>query len=324
MAPAVYAQDANYVSARIAAFSEGKAPESLDDLKTLQSRLQLLSKKLTPSTVNVRVGPAQGSGVIISEDGYILTAGHVCIKPGLDVVVTLSTGREVKAKSLGMNTKLDSGLMKITDPGKYPAVAWGDSSKLHSGQWVVCLGHPGGLEPGRPAVMRLGRVLSSDKSVVSTDCTLVGGDSGGPLFDLEGRVIGINSRIGGPLSVNLHVPTNEYRQTWDRLAASEEWGDDAERRPYIGVMGNPEAAEAILTEVYPGTPAADAGLQAGDVIVRFNGQPVADFASLAALVHKCEPGTEVKVEVRRKTSSTTNLGNQRELTLKLLVGGKSP
>ena len=178
--PMALGQDADLVSTRVEALSDGKVPQSIDDLRALQARLKDLSQKLIPATVNVRVGPAQGSGVIISEDGYVLTAGHVCIEPDRDVVFTLSDGRQVRGKSLGMNTQLDSGLMKITTPGKYSAVQWGDSSELRSGQWVIALGHPGGLEADRPAVMRLGRVLSADDEVISTDCTLVGGDSGGP------------------------------------------------------------------------------------------------------------------------------------------------
>jgi len=327
LAPALFtggaavAQEAGLVSARVEALSTGEAPQSIDDLKALEARLKDLSTKLIASTVNVRVGPAQGSGVIISEDGYVLTAGHVCIEPDRNVTFTLSDGRRVQGKSLGMNTKLDSGLMKITTEGEYPAIEWGDSSKLKPGQWVVALGHPGGLERGRSPVLRLGRVLSTDDSVISTDCTLVGGDSGGPLCDLDGNVIGINSRIGGPLTVNLHVPTNQYRQSWDRLAAGELWGDDGRGRPYIGVKGDTDSLEAKIAQVYDGTPAEDAGVKPGDVIIRFDGEKVTDFASLAALVPRRHPGQEVNMVVRRPNAES---GKAAEIELKIVIGGRAP
>src|SRR5690606_1520398 len=122
------------------------------------------------------------------------------------------------------DASIDSGLMEITDQGDFPAVEMGDSSKLKRGQWVLALGHPGGFESGRRPVLRLGRILDVEDDAIRTDCTLVGGDSGGPLFDMQGRVIAIHSRIGGPLTANIHVPVNVYKENWDRLAAGEAWG----------------------------------------------------------------------------------------------------
>lgn len=299
---------------RVVSFSAGKAPKGLAELQALEERLQQLNTEILPSVVNVRVGAAQGSGVIISKDGYVLTAGHVCIEPGRNVVFTLSDGRQVRGKSLGMNVELDSGLMKITQGGDYPALEMGDSDNLKPGQWVVATGHPGGYYPDRQAVLRLGRVLSRSNDVIGTDCTLVGGDSGGPLLDLEGKVIGINSRIGGPLTINLHVPVNRFRQQWDRLAASEKFGEPGEQRPFIGVRGQSDAERAVISHVFQGSPAEAAGIEVGDVIVEFAGEPVSDFASLAALVSDTSPGDTVRVIVQRRGAEETQ-PQQRELRL---------
>src|SRR5205807_1727365 len=97
------------------------------------------------------------------------------------------------------------------------------SADLKKGQWVITVGHPGGFRPDRSPPVRLGRVIESTKSLVRTDCTIVGGDSGGPLFDMTGKVVGIHSRIGAPLSANIHVPVDTYRDTWDRLVKGEVW-----------------------------------------------------------------------------------------------------
>src|SRR6185295_19283905 len=116
--------------------------------------------------------------------------------------LTFPDGKQVKGKALGANTGTDSGLIKITDEGKYPYCEMGNSADLKKDQWCVAIGHPGGLKPNRTPPVRLGRInglpgkAEADKVVwVTTECTLVGGDSGGPLFDMNGRVIGIHSRI---------------------------------------------------------------------------------------------------------------------------------
>src|SRR5205814_1487472 len=138
---------------------------------------------------------------------------------------------------------------------------------------------------GRKPVVRVGRILSNKSGVMTTDCTLVGGDSGGPLFDMEGKVIGIHSRIGGSLTANMHVPVNTYRDTWDRLAKGEEWGSlFVTGGPYIGVQGVPESDVAKIAEVLADGPAAKAGIKTGDVIVKFDGKEITNFASLSSQV----------------------------------------
>ncbi|MBW3598244.1 MAG: S1C family serine protease [Planctomycetes bacterium] len=298
---------------RLQKIFEGGAPETLADLRAMQDHVLRLTEQLQKSTVGVRVGPAHGSGVII-EDGYVLTAGHVIGAPNRDAVFILHDGRTVRGKSLGLDVGIDSGLMQITGEGDWPEVEMGDSSQLRKGQWVLALGHPGGFETGRRPVLRMGRILDIDDDVIQTDCTLVGGDSGGPLFDMQGRVIAIHSRIGGPLTANIHVPIATYKETWERLAAGESWGFPGSG-PYIGVMGDPDSQEARIVEVYPDTPAEEAGIEVGDVIVKFDGREVADFASLARLVQASRPGEEVEVEVLRQVD-----GQEMSVRLTLEVG----
>lgn len=215
-----------------------EGPGSLDELRALEKQVAKVLDKVVPCTVGVRVGNGQGSGVMVSADGYVLTAGHVSGEPGKDAVVILPSGKQLKAKTMGRNSGIDSGLIKISDAGPYPFVDMGKSADLTRGQWVVAVGHPGGFRPNRTPVVRLGRVLFVNPVVVRTDCALVGGDSGGPLFDLDGRVVGIHSRIGsGSITENLHVPVDTYRESWDRLVAAESWGGRLGQAPLVQSPG---------------------------------------------------------------------------------------
>ena len=280
-------------------------PENLRDLRALQTQVQAVVAKVAPAVVGLRIR-GQGSGVIISEDGYVLTAGHVVGAPGRDVQIILGNGRFVRGKSLGVNYGVDSGLVKITDDppegGKWPFVEMGRSFTLQRGQWCVALGHPGGYKFGRTPPLRLGRILDVRGSFVRTDCTLVGGDSGGPLFDLDGRVIAIHSRIGNSLNDNMHVPVDTYRGTWDRLASGDAWGYRLGGRPgspYLGFEVDPDAPDCRIGELYPASPVGAAGLRKGDVIVKFGGQSVANTGELALMLGGRKVGDEVPIEARR-------------------------
>src|SRR5690606_1824015 len=132
-----------------------KHPTTVAELRLIEAQVGRVVDQVMKATVGVRIGNSSGSGVIISEDGYVLTAGHVSGKPGLDVVFILHDGREVKGKTLGANHGIDSGLMKITTDEKWPYVPMAPSDTTLAGQWVVALGHPGGYMPGRAPVVRL-------------------------------------------------------------------------------------------------------------------------------------------------------------------------
>ncbi len=274
------------------------------------------------------VNPAlgSGSGVIVSEDGLILTAAHVLQAVGEEFEIILSDGSRVKAKALGKAYGRDAALGKITEPGKYPHVARAQAGQLEVGDWALAMGHPGGYEVDRSAPLRLGRVLHKDADgFIVTDCTLSGGDSGGPLFNLDGQVIGIHSSIGWRIAENRHVPMEAFEKNWDRLMKGDEWGRlgmrDREPRnrpnrqrtpdaapadgpapdqPMLGVGLTPSDQEGALVErVEDGSPARAAGVQAGDLIIKLNGEGIADGPGLVAQVIKRKPGDEVTLTVER-------------------------
>jgi serine protease Do len=275
-------------------------PTSIDDLKKIEKRLEELVAKLQPCTVGLRLGRAQGSGVIVSKDGYVLTAAHVSSVPGRDVVVVLPDGRQVKGKSLGLNRGVDAGLVKITTDEEWPFADIADYKSLKVGDWCVAMGHPGGYKKGRAPVVRLGRIIIKRDTVVQSDCALVGGDSGGPLFDMQGRVIGIHSRIGPSIHWNFHVPIAAYSDGWDRMVKSEVWGARPARGGAIlGVNGETHPKGAKVTGVPEGYPAHKAGLQVGDVITKLDGKPVKAFDLMAESIRKMRPGQKIKLEVLR-------------------------
>jgi serine protease Do len=283
-------------------------PSSIAELQRIETTVRTLTKKLLPCTVGVQVGPSQGSGVIIDAEGHVLTAAHVIGAPGRKVTLTLSDGRELRGKTLGVNRESDAGLIQITDKGDWPHAELADLATLHAGDWVLALGHPGGYQKDRPAVLRFGRILLRADHVLQTDCTLVGGDSGGPLFDMDGQVVGIHSRIGRSTNWNFHVPVTAFQKDWKRLVASEAFGDEEEpdSGAFLGVGGEdrPEGG-CVVTAVGEGLPAEQAGIQVGDVITQFDGRAVRGFDHLARMVSRHEPGEEVTLEFTRGDETFT-------------------
>lgn len=295
----------------------GGSPDSVADLKAMQTHQQQVARTVAAATVAVRVGPAQGSGVIVSKDGYVLTAAHVAGKAGRRVFVNLSDGRVAFGKTLGLYRDLDAGLIKLDEMitngrvVEWPFVELGDSDQLAPGQWVMGLGHPGGFEADRPVVVRLGRVLENHANYVKTDCKLVGGDSGGPLFDMDGKVVAVHSRIGTSLTNNMHAPVSAFRDSWTRLATSEVWGRLPGPRPYIGIFGETTPDRCVVRQVRSGGAAAKAGIRQGDTVIRFAGRRVTDFDSLKSMVDECSPDQEIAVTIQRESST---------LELTLIVG----
>lgn len=307
---------------RLQAIFAGGIPKSIDELRAMEARQEELAEKVIEFTVGLRVGPAHGSGVIISKDGYILTAAHVAMQTNAPVIITFPDGRRARGRSLGMNRGNDAGMVKIDetldDDGnvvEWPHAEMGLASDLKRGQWCFAAGHPGGFDPKRNLVVRVGRVLGVSKDVLISDCPLIGGDSGGPLFDMNGNVIGIHSRIGQSLTSNLHVPVNAFADDWDRLANSESWGGNRMRqaRPTIGVTVNIDDDFALIREVTAGGPADRAGIQAMDRITHFDGEPVVDSNDLVAAIRERRPGQVVKVRVLR---------GEMELEMDLRIGKK--
>lgn len=283
-----------------------EAPDSVAELRAIEREVREAVAKALPATVGVQVGTSQGSGVIVSKDGLVLTAGHVISDAGRDCTIILPDGKRLNARTLGLNRDIDSGMIRITDDvAELPFVERANSAELRPGQWVVALGHPGGYRPGRPPVVRVGRVIDTTDFVVRTDTTLVGGDSGGPLVDLQGRLVAIHSRIGASTTLNLHVPVDTYRDTWNRLIAGEVWGGRLVgamgrfRGPILGITGADHDRGCLVESVAPDFPAARAGLRPGDIIATINGDAVDGLVGLQQLLSRRRPGEELTLEVLR-------------------------
>ncbi len=252
-------------------------PSTVPALKRVEAKCQAAAAKVLTATVGIinqslagggRMG--EGSGVVISEDGLVLTAGHVMGQPGAELTIIFSDGRRVAAKALGANFTRDSGLVKITEPGKWPHVELGHSEDIKPGMWCMALGHPGGVQLGRTPPIRLGRILSARGRFLVSDATVISGDSGGPLFDLEGRVIGIHSNIGMSVNQNQHVPIDVFRSQWNDLLASKTFGSPRDMQPAANRISPDKLRrfqELFLQRMMAGDPEAKALLKDGQLRV---------------------------------------------------------
>lgn len=268
-------------------------PTSLAALRDVERKLIAARDRMIASTVCVRAGNAFGSGVVVNEEGYILTAEHVVGRTGMPAQIYFADGSTAMAETLGVDKERDAGILKLTEEVEFQfsPMATADDYKL--GDWCVATGHPGGFRLGRPPTVRLGRVIEVKDSFIRSDCTLVGGDSGGPLFSLDGKVIGINSRIGPATSLNYHVPVAIYSSDWEGLT----------KLAFLGVKGSgdPRLEECLLTEVpeKDNYPAFHAGLRAGDIVKKIDDTDISNFNDLTATVIKYRPGNKIKVTVER-------------------------
>ncbi|MDH5356176.1 MAG: DegQ family serine endoprotease [Gammaproteobacteria bacterium] len=256
-----------------------------------------------------------GSGFIVSEDGYILTNHHV-IAEADEVVVRLSNRDEYIARVVGSDKASDVAVLKVEADG-LPVLKFGDSDKLKVGEWVLAIGSPFGFDHSVTAgiVSAKGRSLPSDSYVpfIQTDVAINPGNSGGPLFNLDGEVIGINSQIysrtGGFMGLSFAIPIEMAVDVADQI---KETGHVS--RGWLGVliqevtrelaesfgMDNPHGA--LVAKVLDNSPAAEADLQVGDVIVEFNGKKVMRSSSLPPLVGRATVGKNAKVTIIRNKS----------------------
>ncbi|HLJ54429.1 MAG TPA: trypsin-like peptidase domain-containing protein, partial [Chthonomonadaceae bacterium] len=228
-----------------------------DSFLAIQKQVESIEPALVKSTVVIRLPDGSGSGVIISPDGLVLTAGHVVEgREGRRVTVVLFDGRSMQATVIGSNRDSDLGLVRVSDASGLPAAPLGDSSTLRRGEWILATGHPLGQHEGRPPVLRIGRILrvgnryGRDTRSVTTDAPIISGDSGGPLFDLTGHVVGINSMIttGQQRQTSIHIPVNMAKSAVARCLHGE---------PPDSWEGPPAA---LLTDLRD----AQAALQSGD------------------------------------------------------------
>jgi serine protease Do len=203
-------------------------PLTLADVLLLEAQLTDAAKNAVAATVGVRMlrdgQPAgDGSGVIVTPDGTVLTAGHCIQTPGQPIRIVLRDGTELEAITLGKTGQSDMGMIRITTAGEYPYAPIGDSDALRPRHPVFAVGNPGGHLKGRPPVLRFGTVEAGKEGWIRSSCKVMPGDSGGGLFDLEGRVLGIHSHIGKDMTENFHAPVAKYLAGWQRLLASESW-----------------------------------------------------------------------------------------------------
>lgn len=292
-----------------AEFKSAPNVKNFKELQKLDRQIVDMSRQAQPATVCLvsRDGRGSGSGVVVSEDGLILTAAHVTSSMPDGVIVIFPDGTRKTGEILGADYDRDASMVQITDEGKYPFVSTGESKGLRRNQWTVAVGHSGGFDPTRKPPVRLGRVLANTDFVV-TDTAVVGGDSGGPLFDVEGRVIGIHSNIGMTLSENRHVPIDVYLSQWDKLKEGKTSGRrfnsnpqpvQSPDRPMLGVQLGDGEGGVLVTEVVPNSPAENAGLRGGDLIIKVNDQEVSEPDGLIQLVGEFKAGDEVSFVYRR-------------------------
>ena len=275
----------------------------------------------------------QGSGFIVSADGLILTNAHV-VRDAKDVTVKLTDRREFQAKVLGADPKTDVAVLKI-DAKNLPVVPLGSARDLKVGEWVLAIGSPFGFENSVSAgvVSAKGRSLPDDSFVpfIQTDVAVNPGNSGGPLFNSRGEVVGINSQIfsrtGGYQGLSFAIPIDLATQVKDQIVAT---GKASHARLGVAIqevnqtladsfkLDTPEGA--LVSSVESGGPADKAGLRVGDVIRKVNGQTIVASGDLPALIGQSTPGAKVKLEIWRqgqREELSASLGDATEKSAKL-------
>jgi len=282
------------------------APESIEDLIAVQKRVSDLLEKSMAATVGI-LTQGSGSGVIISKDGYVLTAGHVSMKPGSSCVVVMADGEHLKAKSLG-KTYMDAGLVKIDGDGPFPFVEMGTPGLSKPGDWCYVVAHPGGVDEERGLVVRIGRVIRRQSTTIQTDCRLIGGDSGGPLFNMDGEVIGINSRIKAELEGNYHVAIRLFKRHWEDMQAgkvkSTAYTYIEKKGGYLGVQTAAHARGVMVTRVFKGSPAQKRRVRPGDVIFKVNGKKVVTTPDFSRAIGALEAGETATLTFFRRNMET--------------------
>jgi serine protease Do len=270
-------------------------------------------RRFGPQTPREYEARSLGSGVLISPDGFILTNSHV-VEAADEITVRLTDKREFKAKVIGSDRRTDIAVLKIDATG-LPGATIGDPSKLRVGEWVVAIGSPFGFENTVTAgiVSAKGRSLPQENFVpfIQTDVAINPGNSGGPLFNLKGEVVGINSmifsRTGGFMGVSFAIPIDVAVDVAKQLQATGRVS-----RGRIGVViqevtkelaesfGLPKATGALVNSVEKGGAADKAGIQASDVILKFDNKEVINSNELPRMVAATKPGTKVAIQIWRK------------------------
>lgn len=256
---------------------------------------------------------SMGSGFIVSSDGYVLTNNHV-IEGADEIIVRLNDRRELPATLVGTDPKSDLAVLKIEDGNDLPVVRIGRSKDLKTGEWVLAIGSPFGFDYTATAgiVSALGRSLPTENYVpfIQTDVAINPGNSGGPLFNLDGEVVGINSQIytrsGGFMGVSFAIPIddamNVFRQIRDKGSVSRGWLGvliQEVSRDLAETFGLKRPRGALIAEVMEGSPAAQAGLQAGDIVLEYDGEAIVMSSDLPPMVGRTPVGETARLQVLR-------------------------
>ena len=271
-----------------------------------------------------RKSSALGSGFIIDEKGIVVTNNHV-IQGAEDIVVRVNGDKEYKAKVLGSDPGMDIAVLQIETDEKFKPVKFGDSDKARIGDWVIAIGNPfgfgGTVTSGIISARNRSIGLSRYEDFIQTDASINQGNSGGPLFNMDGDVIGINTAILGPsgnIGIGFSIPSNNAKRVISQLI---EFGET--KRGWLGVRiqyVTNEIAEvekldkprgALVASVADGSPSDDAGIKPGDIILEFDGKLINEMSELPKIVAATDVGKKVNVKVWR---------NQREITKDIILG----
>ena len=283
-----------------------KAPENRKDLEAIQQALGNALPKARAATVCIEIKDGSGTGVIVSPDGLILTAAHVATGVKQKVTVILEDGTRLKAETLGLVADKDAAMIRITEQGTYPFVEMDRAETTKLADWVFALGHSGGFDKERGSVVRLGRLVRIASSTFQSDCMLIGGDSGGPLFDLTGKLVGIHSRVGQQMQVNMHVPMTEFITNWEGMLKVEFIGEGpyAEKpvkgNGFLGLATEARPKGGLrVTKVGSKSPAQEAGIKAGDTLLKLNGVALEKREQMQELLKELSAGDEVTLDTER-------------------------
>lgn len=282
--------------------------DTVSQLKEVEQKVARVVDIVMPACVAISDGVGFGSGVVVNAEGLVLTAGHVMTtNDNGNYEVLFPSGRTVPAKPLGKNLNEDAGMLQLLGPGPWPFVKMNQTGDTKVGDWVITLGHSGGFELGRKPPVRVGRVLRAKRNAYVTDAILIGGDSGGPLFNTDGELIAIHTSIGDITADNRHVPLSVFRRDWNRMKRGDSWGElpelnepgDKSRPGKIGVNVDREAPNARIRKVTKGSAADEVGIIPGDVVVQFDNVIINDGVHLIEVVKRFHPGDVVPIQVRR-------------------------